>query len=42
MKIQRAMPNISKIKVRQVFYIEEYKDKIILITSDGKLFYNDL
>ena len=30
-----------KIKVRQVFYIEEYKNNIIFLTSDGKLFYND-
>ena len=28
-----------KIKVRQVFYIEEYKQ--YYLTSDGKLFYND-
>jgi len=30
-----------KIKVRQVFYIEKYKNNIIFLTSDGKLFYND-
>ena len=30
-----------KVKVKQVFYIEEYLDKIIILTSGGNLFYNN-
>ena len=30
-----------RIKVRQVFYIDNYFEKIIFLTSDGKLFFND-